>query len=251
MPMLIRVLITEFLKLRRTLALWSVFLAPFIVVLLHTLIGHFGAAQFVDGHRDYGRNMTQNITIMWTILMMPLFITLETSLLAGLEHADKNWKNLLALPAPRWTVYLAKLIVALILVWAANAVLVSGAMAGGRFLMWEKPALFPNGFPLRPMIVPMLKVSVAVMLGLTIQHWVSLKWQSFTAAFSFGMAAMISGFVAVNSNVWGPRVPWSMPMYLIRATRHDATTMLATSFALALVVAAIGCWEFSRRDVVN
>jgi hypothetical protein len=251
MPMLLKVLATEFLKLRRTLALWSVFLAPFVVVLLHTLIGHFGAAQFVDGHRDYGRNMLQNITGMWTVLMMPLFITLETSLLAGLEHTDKNWKNLLALPAPRWSIYLGKLMVALMLLWAANAVLVAGTIASAHMLMWDNPALFPTGFPVRPLLVIMAKVSVAVMLGLTIQHWVSLKWQSFTAAFSFGMTVMIVGFIAVNSNVWGPRVPWSMPMYLIRASRQDATTMLLTSFAFAAIVAIAGCWEFSRRDVVN
>lgn len=251
MPMLIRVLITEFLKLKRTLAMWMVLLAPFVLLLLHTLIGHFGAAQFATRHVDYGRQFTQNVTIMWTILLLPLFVTLETSLLAGLEHADKNWKNLLALPAPRWTVYLSKLVVTIMLVWTAHLVLVGGAIGAARMLVWLHPEIFPTGFPLRPLVVPMAKISIAVMLGLTIQHWVSLRWQSFTAAFSFGMTAMISGFIAVNSNVWGPRVPWSMPMYLVRATRHDAGVMLATSFALAVVVAIAGCWEFTRRDVVN
>lgn len=249
MPMLLRVLVTEFLKLRRTLALWAVFLAPFVVVLLHFLIGHFGAAQLAG--RDYSRQLTQNVTGMWTILIMPLFITLETSLLAGLEHADKNWKNLLALPAPRWSIYLSKLIVTVLLLWAAHAVLIGLTIAAGQFLMWEKPALMPHGFPLRPLIAPMAKVSVAVVLALTIQHWVSLKWQSFTAAFSFGMTAMICGFVAVNSADWGPRVPWSMPMHLIRASTHDARVMLATSAAFAVLVALFGCWEFSRRDVTN
>jgi hypothetical protein len=251
MAMFFRVLVTEFLKLKRTLAMAIVVLAPFVLVLLHTLIGHFGAAQFISGHRDYARQLTQNVTLMWTILLMPLFITLETSLLAGLEHADKNWKNLLALPAPRWTVYLAKLTVAVCLLWIAHAVLIALTIGAAHFLMWDQPALMPNGFPLRPFIAPMAKISIAVLLALTIQHWVSLRWQSFTAAFSFGMAAMISGFIAVNSSVWGPRVPWSMPMYLVRATRHDAGTMLATSFAVAALVAVLGCWEFSRRDVVN
>ena len=38
MTMLVRALVTECLKLRRTLALWMVLLAPFVVVLLYTLI---------------------------------------------------------------------------------------------------------------------------------------------------------------------------------------------------------------------
>ena len=251
MPMLARVLTTEFLKLKRTLALWMVLLAPFVVVLLHTLIGHFGAAQVIARHRDYARDLSQNVTMMWTLLLMPLFITLETSLLAGLEHADKNWKNLLALPSPRWTVYFSKLLVAASLLWLAHLVLIAGTIVAGHFLMWEKPGLLPNGLPLRPIIVPMAKVSVGVLLALTIQHWVSLRWQSFTAAFGFGMMAMVLGFVAVNSGEWGPRVPWSMPLHLVRAGGQEAWTMLLTSFAVAAIVAAVGCWEFSRRDVTN
>jgi hypothetical protein len=251
MGMLTRVLFTETLKLKRTLALWMIVLAPFVVVLLHTLIGHFAGDQMIARHRDYSRDITQNVTMMWTVLMLPLFITLETSLLAGLEHADKNWKSLLALPAPRWTVYFSKFLVAVMMVWLAHLVIVTGVIAASHFLMWDKPGLFPNGLPLRPLLVTMGKVSVGVLLALAIQHWVSLRWQSFTAAFGFGMTAMVVGFVAINSNEWGPRIPWSMPMHLTRAHGADAWTMLAASFAAAAVVASFGCWDFSRRDVVN
>ncbi len=252
MAMLPRVLITECLKLKRTLALWMVLVAPSVVVLLYFLVGHFGAGQMIERHRNYAADLTQNATMLWTILMMPLFITLETSLLAGLEHTDKNWKNLLALPAPRWTIYVSKLIVTIALLWTAHLVLIAGVIACGHALMWLHPALMPSGLPLRPLVVPLAKISVAAMLAVTIQHWVSLRWQSFTAALGFGMCALVVGFLAVNSAEWGPRIPWSMPLHALRAHGTSGVLIvLLPSFIAAALVGAFGCWEFSRRDVNN
>jgi hypothetical protein len=48
-----------------------------------------------------------NALDLWATLMMPLFITIETALIAGLEHSENQWKNLLAFPIPRWTIYIA------------------------------------------------------------------------------------------------------------------------------------------------
>lgn len=249
--MLLRVFVTECQKLKRTLALAMAFVAPFVVIVLYTLIGHFGAGQIVIAHRNYWGDMTSNSVLLWSLLMMPLFITLETSLLAGLEHADKNWKNLLALPAPRWTIYASKLAVTIGIVWLAHLVLIAGIGLGGQLLAWLHPALMPMGTPMRQLVVPMGKVSLAALLAITIQHWISLKWQSFTAALGFGMCAMVVGFVAANSRDYGAFVPWSMPLHTMRATGHDALTMISYALAAATVVAFAGGWEFGRRDINN
>lgn len=249
MGLLIAVLQTEISKLRRTLALWMAFVAPGIVILLYGLVDTIGADR-VSKSADVWLNLINNATGLWTILMLPLFVTLETSLLAGLEHTDKNWKNLLALPPPRWMIYFSKLIVTVLIVWLAHVLLVTGLIGLGYFLKTFFPVLHIAAVPTRPLIVLMLKVSVAMLLALTIQHWVSLKWQTFTAALGFGMSVMVVGFLAVNSPDWGPRVPWSMPMYTIRAHGADLTQMLLTSLIVGIVVAAAGSYEFSRRDVL-
>lgn len=248
--MLWRVLITECIKLKRTLALAMAFIAPSVVILLYTLIGHFGAPQLEAAHYNYWRDMTSNAVMLWALLMLPLFITLETSLLAGLEHADKNWKSLLALPAPRWTIYVSKLVVTVLIVCLAHAVLVGGIVLGGLLLKWLHPAIMP-ALPLRPLVVPVAKLTAATMLAITIQHWISLRWQSFTAALGFGMSAMLVGFVAANSKEYSPFVPWSLPLYTIRATTQDAITMLAYALIAAFVLAWAGAWEFGRRDISN
>lgn len=246
--MFFRVLWTECLKLRRTLALWMVLASPMVVVVLQFLIGYFGADALRRDTPDVWRELVNNTVLLWTLLMMPLFVTLETSLLAGLEHTEKNWKHLLALPAPRWTVYMSKLAVAVAMLWAAHALLIVGTLASGTALRALQPALELSALPWSPLVLPLVKISASAMLALTIQHWVSLRWQSFTAAMGFGMCTMVIGFVAANSNEWGPRCPWSLALHTLRAGTA-ASHLLIASLGGAVVVAALGCREFSRREI--
>jgi lantibiotic transport system permease protein len=245
---LARLLITEALKLRRTLALRMAFVAPCVVVMLYFLIGYVGAASFART-KDPWSQLTQNTVGMWTLLMMPLFLTLETSLLAGIEHADRNWKQLLALPVPRASVYLSKLLVTIALLLTAHAVLAVGTIASAALLHRLQPSISFGAMPLRALFVPVAKISAASLLALSIQHWVSLRWQSFAAAMGFGMCAMFIGFVAVNSPEWGSWYPWSLTMHATR-TEH-AFRLIGGALLGALCVTAFGCWEFSRREVAG
>jgi len=251
--MLGRVLLTEFMKIRRTLALAMIVIAPIVIVMLHLMIGLFGPAQAARTTSFWPVMCRQSVGI-WTVLMMPLFLTLETSLLAGVEHADKNWKSILALPAPRWTVYISKLIVATAMLWMAHTVLVTGTLASGWILSVARPTLKIDAMPLDVLVSPMLRVSIAALCATTIQHWVSLRWQSFTAAMGFGMCAMIVGFIAANSSDYGPWVPWSMSMFAIKVTNaaNTADTSMQVVFAAlagATLVATLGAFEFSRREI--
>src|SRR5690349_25160712 len=110
--MLPLVILTEVSKLKRTLALWMAIRAPMVIVNLYFIVGIAGPGPLVRQGTDTWVLLTRNTVQLWTVLMLPLFITLETSLLAGLEHSERNWKFLLSLPIPKWTLYAAKLIVA-------------------------------------------------------------------------------------------------------------------------------------------
>jgi hypothetical protein len=242
------VLLTEALKLRRTLALRMTVL-PLIVVLLYLLLGLFGASTLVRQNPDVWASLTRNSVTLWTLLMLPLFITLETSLLAGLEHSDRNWKYLLTMPVPRWTVYVSKFMVALGLVWIAHLVLFSGTMISGMVLRQFAPELKLVHLPIGAIGWPLAKVSVAVLLAVAIQHWVSLRWPSFIAAMGFGMCAMVIGFMAVNSQDFGPWYPWSLALHTLSPRTTGAIHPTTYSAVGAAVVTILGAWQFSRRDV--
>src|SRR3982751_2971802 len=145
--MFVRVLSTEALKLKRTLALWMVLVSPLVMVLLQFAISAKGARGFILGAKDAWPPMVRQTVEVWSLVMMPMFVTLETSLLAGLENTGKNWKSLLALPAPRWTIYASKLAVTIALVWAAHTILIAATFGSARLLQLLHPKLNFGGMP--------------------------------------------------------------------------------------------------------
>ena len=98
-----------------------IFVAPLLVALLQFFIG-LNQRRIPAGFKLWDA-VFQNSLSVWAIFMLPLLITLETALLAGVEHTEKQWKHLLALPVPRYTVYLAKLLTALLLMLAGTLLL--------------------------------------------------------------------------------------------------------------------------------
>ena len=247
--MFFRVLSTECLKLKRTLALWMVLVSPLVMILLEFAIAAKGARVFIAEGKDAWPPMVRQTVEVWTLLMMPMFVTLETSLLAGLENTGKNWKSLLALPAPRWTIYVSKLVVTISLLWAAHVVLIVGTIGSGMLLKSLYPSLSLGSMPLRPFVVPMLTVSVSALLAVAIQHWVSLRWPSYTVAMGFGMCAMIMGIFAVQSALLGSWFPWSLPIRAVLDTGGGQARIIAVAGIGAVIAATIGCWGFVRREI--
>jgi len=243
-----RVLVTEALKLKRTTALRCALL-PLAIVFLYFLIGVLSGQALVRQGQDIWTSLTKNTVSLWTVLMLPLFITLETSLLAGLEHTDRNWKFLLTLPVPKWVIYLAKFVIAMGLVCVAHLVLIAGTMVSGMLLRQFAPALKLTALPIGLLVWPLAKISVAALLAVAIQHWVSLRWQSFTTAMAFGVCAMVIGFLAANSVEWGPWYPWSLTLHTLTPQPGAVISPMVFSVLAACVVMVLGAWQFTRREI--
>jgi hypothetical protein len=226
-----------------------VLVSPLVMVLLQFAISLKGARLFIHNGKDAWPPMVRQTVEVWTLLMMPMFVTLETSLLAGLENTGKNWKSLLALPAPRWTIYVSKLVVTITLLWAAHTILIGGTIGSGLLLKLVQPKLSLGHMPLSPFVVPMLRVSVSALLAVTIQHWVSLRWHSYTVAMGFGMCAMIIGVFAVQSRVLGSWFPWSLPIRAVLDGAAGLDRITAVAVVGASVAAIIGCREFVKREI--
>lgn len=242
------VIFTEAAKLKRTLALGMTVIAPMTIVILYFLVGLAGIGPSQRPGADPWVFLTRNTVQLWTLLMLPLFITLETSLLAGLEHTDRNWKFLLSLPIPRWTIYVAKLVVVIALVWLAHAVLAAGTVASGYLLRQFASGLTFGPMPVSLIAWPVTKVSLALLLAVTIQHWVSLRWPSFVVAMGFGMCAMVVGFIAANSGKYGPWVPWSLTLHTLSPRVSLPISPMLYSTVAGLIVATAGAIHFTRHE---
>ena len=252
---LLRVMHAELLKMKRTIALKMVVISPAVVVLLVLLLT--SQAPFSTLSRNGLGNkwmVLASLTLrVWAALMMPLYITLETALVAGLDHSENQWKSLLARPVPRWTLYVAKLMVVMAMAGASTLMLLCGILIDGAILARvQTEVVFGLPVPWAAIFRDGARIAGLAFLALTIQHWVSLRWRSFSVAVGTGIVAMVAGGFAVaaaQDGAWPQYFPWSLPMLVLARRPQNVEAALWISSALGVVVAAAGCWDFCRREV--
>jgi hypothetical protein len=247
-----RALSAEALKLKGTLALWMCLVAPGVVVALYVLQITFSklpASAPPMAPEQAWMMLGKSVFGLWTFLMLPLFVTLEAALLAGLEHGERQWKHLLALPLPRGAHYLAKLVALAGLVALAFAVLVALIPVGGALLPVLKPALGIAGAP--PwgyLLATACQAYVAALLVVAMQCWIAVRWPSFTVAVSVGMSAVVIGFLIGQSARFGHWYPWSMPVQVLAGEgRWTGFVMLAGGLGF-VVAGGLGLLDFRRRE---
>ncbi|KGM57545.1 hypothetical protein N799_05670 [Lysobacter arseniciresistens ZS79] len=252
MTALLRALSAEALKLRGTLALWMCLVAPAAVVALITL----KIASFEPGNRpmpapeDAWFTFAQQTLVFWAFLMLPLFVTLQSALLAGLEHGNRQWKHLLALPLPRGAHYLAKQFALTATVTLAMASLLVLIPLGGWLLALLQPGSGIAGAPPWAFLATRIGAClVAALLIIALHHWISIRWRSFTVAVSVGMIASVGSILIGQSERFGHLYPWSIPAQVL-AGRGGERIEMAMLIGLigGLVVTGLGLWSFVRRD---
>ncbi len=246
-----RALSAETLKLKRTLALALAFLAPLTIGFL--LVVMFAQMGPPNKQVDHWAGLIQNGHVLWSLLMLPLFITLEMGLLANLEHANKAWKLLYALPLPRWSVYAAKQLISMALIALSMLVLVAVLFLSGRLLELINPAFqFDRPFPWEKVALATAVSFLASWLIISFQLWFSIRVPSFVAAMSVGVVATVAAVLVIESEKYSPYYPWTLAgTSAINALQgKEFTTSLIIGVAGGLVFALLGCWEESRREIL-
>jgi lantibiotic transport system permease protein len=251
MTALLRALSAEFLKTKRTLAFWMTLVTPAVICILQLLMV-LRQAQYGSQPEDAWTASAQNIYALWAILALPLFITLETALLAQAEHGEKHWKHLFALPIPRWAIYAAKWLIGALLLLLGQVFLGALIVATGFAAGWINPA---TGFSPTPPLAAIAKtlgnLYLIALLMHSIHTWVSLHFRSFTVAVGVGMAAAVSNIILMSAEE-GPRYfPWALT---VNALPQMETAQLGYAVTVsvmgALLLAFLGGWEVTRRDIL-
>jgi ABC-2 type transport system permease protein len=244
----------ELLKLRRTLALWLSVLIP-LVVIAFTLLGTLARD---PGTRIAGRSPWDTLVLnfvffLWCLVGLPLFVALETALLAGLEHQENTWKHLFALPVPRWSIYGAKLLVGALLIVISSVTICIGVVVEGLTLHMLRPDLgLDLPVPWATIIQYTVTFTLAALLILALQTWVATRWHSFTFALGLGIAGTVAGLLLGVIGRRSPGIagsfPWTLP-FVSFAWPEVATTALLIGVIAGVAVAILGCWDVCRRDV--
>ena len=208
----------ERLKVKRTLALWLAFVGPLAVTGFLFLAFWREGEQFLrapssNAWTEFGRV----IDIFWSFIVLPLFITLQTALLGGLEHSSGQWKHLYALPTPRWIVYASKQISAVALMGLSHVALIGFTVLCGWMLWGLRPDLgFHAPIPWSQVLLPVVFACLGSWLLLAIHTWVGLRWRSFVVGSAVGIVLTVAGVVVIRSE-WGSFYPWAIPGAIVNA----------------------------------
>jgi ABC-2 type transport system permease protein len=137
---------------------------------------------------------------------------------------------------------------------ASVVIFVGCILAEGAYLKWSDGGLgFAPVAPIGFITSRAVQMTALAFTALTIQHWVSLRWRSFSVATGFGIVAMVTGFAmplaAGPYGGWPQYFPWSLPMLVIARQPQNIAAVLWIGGAAGLVTAAAGCIEFCRREV--
>lgn len=239
----------EALRLRRTLALAVALAAPTLVAALYVLY-LFTRKVPASTPSDAWPGLMRLSTGLWSFLMMPLLVALQTALVNQPDHAHGLARVFNTLPVPRARPFLARLAIILGLLALSTLVLYAGVLAGGLLLRAFRPDLgFSAAIPLLHMLrTAFLPLGGALML-LALHYWISHRYAGMALALGTGIGGTVASFLVINSERWGRLYPWALPARAAHPGAGDAAFIVAYSSVGFLTVVALACWEVSRREV--
>src|SRR5262249_5652673 len=166
---------------------------------------------------------------VWAVFMLPLLITLETALINGVEHGEKQWKHIFALPVPRHAVYTAKLLIAQALAAAGTLILSALTVLCGLALIRLRPELPHSGaIPYAWILRHAALVWMAAWLIIAIHTWVSIRWPGFALALGAGIGGTFFALFAASARM-GKYYPWLLPMNVFIEGRFAAALWLGAA----------------------
>jgi lantibiotic transport system permease protein len=237
----------ELLKLRRTLALSMVFVAPTMVVLLQVLIWLNNKRGF-DAKIDLWLAFFGNVLTVWALFMQPLLAALVTGLVYHAESSATGWLRMGAWPLPRVAVPLAKLATVLTLMLLSTLVLTGGSLVGARLAATLHPLIaLPDQVPWGKLAARVTSVTAASLLVVAIQNLVASRYSAVTVSLGTGVAGT---FVALFASSWklGIYYPWLMPLRSLLGTEAEVPLAIALGSVGGVLVGAASVLLAARRD---
>lgn len=242
----------ETLKLKRTLALRLAVVGPLALIALNGVVAYQRGPASFRGAENVWHQTMHEVFYFSSIMMLPLFIALQATLVAEVEHGSAGWKHLYALPIPRWAVYAAKQLAALALIGLSVGLLAVFTVFAGLALQALKPEMgFEPRVPWGRLLAYAGGLFLSSWLILALHTWIGVRWPGFVLPLGVGILATFLALV-VGDTGFGRVFPWSLPQAVAEALSGGtfAWRTVAWSGLGGVVVALLSCRAVTRREVL-
>lgn len=233
-----RVMASEFLKIRRKMILFLVFLGPIGVIGLEAV--NFGIRyDWLTGvyKNDLWGGLIGEVSML-SIPTVLIGLTILTSMIATIEHQTNAWKQLLALPISKTKVFTAKVLLSLLLLLIACLLLTGGTILLGLLLKFGTD--IPFLFLIKMCFFPCL----ASLPLITLQIWLAITIKNQAIPLTIGIIGAIVGMYSMNFPDW---VPWKWPL-LLNEWDKPIYSVLA-GLVIGILLYFMSLIDFNRRDV--
>lgn len=211
---------SEFYKSRKTLGFWAAILLPFILLLLVS-VGYYTQSAKVAGAPPmmaWIRFAGLPLNIMGGLLL-PMFVIFIAYSVNAIEHKADTWKILFSLPLSKWSVYSAKFVYALVLVFITMMLFALFTIGFGNLLGILKPELKFTEYHMEGVLLQIyFKLFLSALGILSIQFLLSLLWADFLKPMGIGFVCFIIGVISASVNwAYAYIIPYAHPMLALKS----------------------------------
>jgi hypothetical protein len=250
---------SEFYKSRKTLAFWAAILLPLVICGLIT-IGFFTNAEKVIA-RNYppmalwGVYSGTALGIMG-MLILPFYVIFMAFSVNNIEHKNDTWKTLFAQPLNKFSIYAAKYLFAVLLIFLSLLLFVTLTIGFGYLLHALNNGLKFNEFsPVEMLCKIYFKLFLSSLGILSVQFIISLIWGDFLKPMGIGFIGVIMGIIVATKG-WEHAylIPYSHPTIVLAVSKTGVNTdiftkEIYTGLIYALVFFVIGYFIVARKSV--
>jgi hypothetical protein len=239
---------SEFYKTRKTMGFWSSVILPLLICFL-IFLGFFNKGdQLVHQPGMIVWIMFASIILaIMGSLLLPMLIVFIAYSVNSIEHKADTWKSLFSLPISKFSIYAAKYLYALFLVFICLALFVLFTVGFGNLLGALKPQLKFSEYSILSYLSQLyFKLFLSSLGILSIQFLLSLLFRDFLKPMGIGFICTIAGVIlAGNKWTYAYLFPYSHPMLTITTmpNRHSPTggapQMAVDFFSKDIVVSII------------
>ncbi|WP_018932273.1 ABC transporter permease [Gracilibacillus lacisalsi] len=235
--MMMRLLKVDMLKMKRKGMWFLTILGPVGVIALQMVNYGVRKEYLLEQSNDYWGYYLKNISA-FTPLAIVLGIVILTSFMASIENETNAWKQLVALPISKMSVYLSKFTALSIMLFLSSCLLMIFTLGFGLFLDFNQE-------------IPFLEVSqysffpfFAALPVLALQLWIATVSKNQGIPITVGVVGVIFAYSAFTLPDW---MIWKWPSLMNEW--DDPTINVWLGLGVGSLLYIIGMFDFKRRDV--
>ncbi|MDC6386629.1 hypothetical protein D2V93_07645 [Flagellimonas taeanensis] len=207
---------SEWLKTKRSLALWIVIIGGFFTPAIVTVarIIQYRTLPSIYASDDFWKLLWQNSWESMALFLLPLGAILTTSLITQIEYRNNTWKQLHTLPLNLTTIFFSKLFLVLVIMLGFFVLFNIGIYLSALIPYWVIGGVpYPEApIPFQYFLEQDLKYFVDCLPIVAFQYLLSLKYRHFLVPVGTGFILWV-GALASLSWKYGYIIPYTYCMF--------------------------------------